>query len=111
MAKAKAAERAKPARKMRPALTPEAREKQLISLAYDLVEERLINGTATSQETTHFLKRGSTKEQLEQEILELQKELIAAKTEALQAAKRSEERYLAAIEAMKRYSGNRDEDF
>lgn len=110
MAKAKAAERAKPARKMRPALTPEAREKQLVSLAYDLVEERLRNGTATSQETTHFLKRGSTKDQLEQEILELQKELIAAKTEALQAAKRSEELYANAIAAMKLYSGNSDEE-
>ena len=45
-----------PKPKLRPALSPETRENQLISLAYDLVEERLLNGTATSQETTYFLK-------------------------------------------------------
>ena len=53
--------------KIRPALTPEARENQLISIAYDLVEKRLLEGTASSQETTHFLKLGSTKERKEKE--------------------------------------------
>lgn len=110
MAKAKAAEGMKPVKKMRPALTPEAREKQLIALAYDLVEERLRNGTATSQETTHFLRLGSTKERIEKEILEKQKELISAKTDALQSAKRVEELYADAIKAMRRYSGHGDED-
>ena len=52
-------------RKSRPALTPEARENQLIAKAYDLVEQRLDDGTATSQETTHFLKLGSAKAKLE----------------------------------------------
>ena len=110
MAKAKAADGSKPVRKMRPALTPEAREKQLISLAYDLVEERVRNGTATSQETTHFLKMGSSKERVEKEILEMQKELISAKTEALQSAKRVEELYADAIKAMRKYSGHGDDD-
>lgn len=110
MAKAKVADGSKPVRKMRPALTPEAREKQLISLAYDLVEERLRNGTATSQETTHFLKMGSSKERVEKEILEMQKELISAKTEAIQSAKRVEELYADAIKAMRKYSGHGDDD-
>lgn len=109
MAKAKAAERREPVKKMRPALTPEARENQLISLAYDLVEERLRNGTATSQETTHFLKLGSTKERIEKEILEKQKELISAKTEALQSAKRIEELYAEAVKAMRTYTGAGEE--
>lgn len=109
MAKAKAAERPNPVKKMRPALTPEARENQLISLAYDLVEERLRNGTATSQETTHFLKLGSTKERIEKEILEKQKELISAKTEALQSAKRIEELYAEAVKAMRTYTGAGEE--
>lgn len=91
--------------KIRPALTPEARENQLISLATDLVERRLIEGTASSQETTHFLKLATTKARLEKEILEKQKELITAKTEALQSAKRVEELYTDALNAMKRYSG------
>lgn len=97
-------------RKRRPATTPEARENQLISLAYDLVEQRLIDGTATSQETTHFLKLGSTKERIERDILERQKELITAKTEALKSAKRVEELYDAAIKAMRSYAGQAQEE-
>lgn len=90
----------------RPATTPEARENQMISLAVDLAEQQLLNGTASSQVITHFLKLGSTKERIEKEILEKQKELISAKTESIQSAQRIEELYTNAIEAMKRYSGN-----
>lgn len=109
MARAKTAERREPVKKMRPALTPEARENQLISLAYDLVEERLRNGTATSQETTHFLKLGSAKERIEREILEKQKELISAKTEAIQSAKRIEELYAEAVRVLGTYQGREEE--
>lgn len=97
-------------KKIRPALTPEARENQLISLAIDLVEQRLIDGTASSQETTHFLKLASTKARIEKEILEKQKELISAKTENLKSAQRIEELYAEAITAMRNYSGNGDPD-
>lgn len=90
---------------MRPALTAESRENQLCALALDLVEERLRNGTASSQETTHFLKLASTKDKLEKEILEKQKELLEAKTESLQSAQRIEALYSDAIAAMKEYSG------
>ena len=68
-------------KKMRPALTPESRENQLISLAVDLVEQRLREGTASSQETTHFLKLGSTKSKLELEKLKGESELINRKAE------------------------------
>lgn len=94
----------------RPALTPEARENQMISLAMDLVEQRLRDGSASSQETTHFLKLASSKERIEKEILERQKELITAKTEALQSQKRVEELYAEALKAMKTYSGAQEED-
>lgn len=97
-------------RRIRPALSPEARENQLISLAIDLVEQRLIDGTASSQETTHFLKLASTKARIEKEILEKQKELISAKTENLKSAQRIEELYAEAITAMRNYSGNGDPD-
>ena len=90
----------------RPAITPEARENQLISLAVDLAEKQLQEGTASSQVITHYLKLGSTKEKIEKEILEKQKELITAKTEALQSAKRVEELYMNALNAMRSYSGN-----
>ncbi len=97
-------------KKMRPATTPEARENQLIALAVDLAEKQLIEGTASSQVITHYLKLGSTKEKIEREILEKQKELIEAKTENLQSAKRIEELYTNAINAMKNYSGQSNGD-
>ena len=94
----------------RPALTPEARENQLISLAIDLVEQRLIDGTASSQETTHFLKLASTKAKIEKEILLEQKKLIAAKTESLESSKEMKSLYEEALNAMKRYSGGGADD-
>lgn len=89
----------------RPALSPEARENQLISLAMDLAEQQLREGTASSQLITEFVKRGSTKAKLEQEILEEQKELIEAKTQSLQSAQKIEELYSNALDAMRNYSG------
>lgn len=97
-------------RKIRPALTPEARENQMIALAVDLVEQRLLDGTASSQETTHFLKLGSMKNRLEMEKLQEENRLLKARTEALQSAKRVEELYSEAIKAMRRYSGQGNDD-
>ncbi len=92
-------------RNSRPALTPEAREDQLIALATNLAEQQLRDGTASSQVITHFLKLGSTKERIEKEILREQKEMIKAKTEALKSEKRVEELYAEALSAMRKYSG------
>lgn len=92
-------------RKMRPALTPESRENQMISLAVDLAEQQLRDGTASSQVITHYLKLGSTREKLERERLEEENKLLKAKTEALQSAKRVEDMYTDAINAMRNYSG------
>lgn len=99
-----------PKGKMKPALTPDAREKQMISLAVDLAEQQLRDGTASSQVISHYLKLGSSKERVEQEIRELEKELIKAKTDALQSQKRMDELYADAIKAMKRYGGQGDQD-
>lgn len=88
-----------------PATNPDDRENQLISLAMRRAEEQLINGTASSQVITHFLKLASSKERLEKDILEKQKELISAKTEALQSAKKIEELYENALRAMGEYKG------
>lgn len=97
-------------RKMRPALTPEARENQLISLANDLAEKQLREGTASSQVISYYLKMGSQKERLERERLEEENKLLRAKTEAIQSQKNMEERYIEAINAMKRYSGHGGDD-
>ena len=97
-------------KKVRPALSPEARENQLIALAVDLVEQRLLDGTASSQETTHFLKLGSSKNRLELEKLAEENKLLRAKTENLQAQKGMEKAYLEALNAMKTYSGHGGDD-
>lgn len=91
------------------AMTPEARENQLISLAVNLAEKQLREGTASSQVITHYLKLGSTKERMEKEMMQEQIKLLTAKTEALQSAKHVEELYTEAIAAFKRYNGQYDD--
>lgn len=94
----------------RPGLTPESRENQLISLAIDLAEKQLIEGSASSQVISHFLKLGSTNNMLEKVILEKQTALLTAKTEAIKSGKVIEELYTNALAAMRSYSGNNDTD-
>lgn len=106
MAKVRVANTSNVPRKGRPAITPEARENQMIALAMDLVEQRLRDGTASSQETTHFLKLATTKSRLENEMMAKQSELISAKTESIHAEKERENLFKEAIAAMKRYSGH-----
>ena len=106
MARVKAPANSNGKKPIRPALTPEARENQLISLAIDLVEQRLLDGTASSQETTHFLKLATNKAKLERERFELENELIRAKTQALRDQADMKALYADAIAAMRRYSGH-----
>jgi len=108
--KVKAVSSSETSRKMRPALSPEARENQMISLAVNLAEKQLAEGTASSQVITHYLKMGSTKEKIEKEILEKQKDLIEAKTKALQSSQKIEELYSHALDAMRNYSGQGETD-
>lgn len=89
----------------RPAMTEEGRENQLVSLAIDLAERQLVDGTATSQVITHYLKLGSTREKLEQERLQRENELLTARVETLASAKKIEELYAAALDAMRDYAG------
>lgn len=89
----------------RPAYTDEGREKQLISLANDLAERQMQEGTASSQVITHFLKSGSTREKLERERLEKEVELLQSKVDSMASAKRVEELYAAALDAMRSYAG------
>lgn len=105
MGKVKATSSSNNSRKMRPALTPEARENQLISLAMDLAEEQLQNGTASSQVITEFLKRGSEKARLENEKLKEENQLLRARTEALGDAKEMKIMYEEALKAMRLYAG------
>ena len=95
---------------VRPALSPDAREQQMIALAMDLVEKRLREGTATSQETTHFLKLVSSKAILEKKRLEQENKLIEAKTESIHESKEYNTLVEEAIKAMRNYSGQGDPD-
>ena len=106
MPRAKADHSSESKRKLRPALTPEARENQMISLAVDLAEKQLREGTASSQVITHFLKLGSTKEKLEKEMMEKQKELLDAKTKSIRSADEMKELYTKALDAMRDYGGH-----
>lgn len=102
----------KPASK-RKAMDMDAREDQIIALAYDLAEKRIREGTASSQEVTHFLKLGSSKNRLEKQVLAEQVKLITAKTSAIETGKNLGELYANAVKAMQSYQGgaaNEDED-
>lgn len=96
--------------KRRPALTPEARESQLISYAYDLVEQRMLDGTASAQETVHFLKLATREQRIKEKRMELENQLIEAKTEQIQSQKHIEELYAEAISAMREYGGKGGSD-
>ena len=91
------------------AVTDEGREMQCITLAMNLVEERLRNGTASSQETVHFLRLGSTKERLEKELLAKQVELARAKTESIRNADEIKALYEEAIRSFAVYNGTANE--
>lgn len=98
-------------KRSRPALSPEARENQMISLAVELAEQQLRDGTASSQVITHYLKLGSMKERQEREKMEEEIKLLRAKTEAIESSKHIEELYADAIKAMQSYSGLGGEEY
>lgn len=103
---------AEPTRPRRPpATTPGARENQMVSLAMDLAEKQIREGTASSQVITHYLKLGSTREALEHEKLVQENELLRAKRDSMASAKRVEELYDKAIGAMRSYQGAEDDEY
>lgn len=89
----------------RPAISPQDRENQLVLLATNLAEEQMREGTASAQVISHYLKLGSTREQLEQERLRYETKLLEARAQQISDAARMEELYADAISAMKTYQG------
>lgn len=110
MAKGKKYNSSEPLEKTWSALSPSAREAQLISLAMDLAERQMRDGTASSQVISHFLKQSTEKTKLERQKLEYETELVRAKTAAIQSQQRTEEMIGKAMRAFKNYSGNGDPD-
>lgn len=109
MSKRKATESAEPPKSLPPVLTLEGRENQLIAASYDLAEKRILEGTASSQELTYFLKAGSSKTRLELEKLRNENGLLKAKIEALEAQVSNEALLEKAFKAFRSYRGE-DED-
>lgn len=105
MAKVRASSPSTTSKRGRPAITPEARENQLISLAVDLAEQQLREGTASSQVITHYLKLGSMREKLEREKLEEENKLLRARTKAVENDEASKVRYELVIAALRDYNG------
>ena len=98
-------------RRSPPARHPENRENQLVDLAFDLAEERLINKTASAQEIVYFLKLGTAKAKLEEKKLEAETSLLESKKEAVDSGKRSDAKYQEALAAFRVYNGmNPEED-
>ena len=93
-------------RKIRPALSPEAREQQLIGFAVDLAEQQLLDGTASSQVITHFLKPGTTRAELEKEKIKKENAVLEAKAKAYQSSEEITKLYENAIKAMRDYGGH-----
>lgn len=110
MPKAKASGFSASQKPLRPPVSLEAQENLMISLAVQCAEKQLRDGTASSQVITHYLKLGSSKDRIEKEILEKQKELIEAKTKTLNSNNEAKELYNQALVAFRKYSGANDGD-
>lgn len=92
------------------ARTPQGKENYLINLAMGLVEQQLLDGTASSQVLTHFLKLATTKEKLENEKLKSDLRVAEAKIKSFQSAEEIKDLYEKALNAMNRYSGKDEVD-
>lgn len=88
-----------------PATTLEGREEQLIAAAMDLVERRIHEGTASAQETVHFLKLGSVRNQLEQDKLRSENEVLKTRVKEAESRQGSEAMLARALAAFRGYSG------
>lgn len=88
-----------------PAKTLEGREDQLIAAAYDLVERRIHEGTASAQETVHFLRQGTVQSQLQNDKLRNENEVLKSRVKEMENRKSGDELLERALAAFKGYSG------
>jgi hypothetical protein len=93
-----------------PAKTLEGRENQLIVAAMDLVEKRIHQGTASAQETVHFLKLGSVTSQLQNDKLRSENEVLKTRVKEMESRGSSEGLYAEALAAFRGYSGQDEVD-
>lgn len=98
-------------RRRQPATTPDDREQQMISLADELAEKQLREGTASSQVITHYLKLGTSRERLEQERLRRENILLEQKRIALEAQANADVALTEVLSALREYSGGDDAEY
>lgn len=110
MPKVKTVSSSTPSKEIRRPINPENAEAQCVALAMDLARKRLIEGTASAQEVTYFLKLGNQEAKLKLEMLEVERELAKAKADKIKSEERSEKMYADAIAAMRDYQGYGDPD-
>ena len=92
-------------RKRAPALTPEQRNNQLISMSFDAAEAMILSGKGTSQLLVHFLKQQTARDNLELAKLELEGQLLRARTDSIAAGGDMRDLVQQAIQAMTEYKG------
>jgi len=90
-------------KKRAPATSPEQRNNQLISMSFDAAEEMISSGKATSQLLVHFLKQGTARDELEKSKLELESQLLRARTDSIAASEDLRQLHMDAIAAMTEY--------
>lgn len=99
-----------PKQKTPPAITEDSRRNQLINMAFDLIEQRLRDGTATSQEVTTLIRMSTERARLELEMLRANKDLAVAKADQIKASARTDELIEEAMAALRRYDGSAEDD-
>lgn len=98
------------ARRGAPARTPEARENQLVALAYDLAEKQLMDGTISTGVHTALIKAGSTRERLEKEKLSRENTMLKARIDELESAQKTEDFHREVLDSLRMYQGRDIED-
>ena len=97
-------------RRRKPAASPEAMESRCIMLAYDLAEQQLREGTASSQTLNHFLDLGSSRSELKREKLENENTLLRARADEIFNQENASEKYAEVIAAVTKYRGLSEEE-
>lgn len=93
-----------------PAMSIEANDNEMISLANKCAREQLRNGTASSQIICHYLKMGSERERLAVEQAKADLELTRAKTKSIESSERMESMFARALSAFSDYRGETDSE-
>lgn len=91
-----------------PARSRERRVQQLVGYAEDLLEQRLLTGTASPTETVAILRLGTENEQVTNDRIRAQTEYLHAQRAKAESETVREELFTQAMEAMKRYSPDGD---